>query len=112
MQGSSTLSLGLDVTSEERDGGVDVKMNTGDVIVLPAGVSHCSKVFSPEYRYLAAYPKEGEKWKLVLRVQVDRVAPEQYNIAGDLKTAQAVPIPSGDPIYGHGKGTLLDLWVA
>lgn len=100
--GSSTLYLGLDVTANtsdnpETENCAEVEVSTGDVIVLPAGVSHCSKDYSPEYRYLAAYPKEGEKYRLVRDIHVKRL--DTYDNSGDIAKAKRVPIPA-DPIFG------------
>lgn len=32
-------------------------LKAGDVIILPAGVSHCSRDFQDDYRYIGVYPK-------------------------------------------------------
>jgi uncharacterized protein YjlB len=55
IQGSSTLLLGVGPNEDERNG-QEVIVNAGDVIILPAGVAHCSKHFQDEYRYVGAYP--------------------------------------------------------
>ena len=107
IQGSSTLVLGLDVAREPDLGAnfVEVYVSVGDVIVIPAGVSHRSKRFDKDYRYLAAYPEEGENWKLVSKLVL---APKKYNNLKYLEMATRVAVPRSDPVYE--KGGLLDIW--
>lgn len=38
------------------DGGQEIHIKAGDVIILPAGVSHCSISADQNYRYVGAYP--------------------------------------------------------
>jgi len=54
-QGSSTLLLGAGPLDKEEDGQI-IHVEKGDVIVLPAGTSHCSKDFKDDYRYVGVYP--------------------------------------------------------
>lgn len=110
IQGSSTLVLGLDVTKDPLDSGAnyaEVTVSVGDVIVIPAGVSHRSKVFDKDYRYLAAYPKEGEKWKLI-SIKQTLLASERYDTLKYQAMATSVAVPNFDPIYE--KGGLLEIW--
>lgn len=113
--GSSTLCLGQDVRLDQlvaaNSNGeqfVVVELVAGDVIVIPAGVAHCSKVYSPTYRYLASYPKEGENWKLVTDKHVNRV--EHYDNLKDVETSRKVLMPSADPVFGLDRGGLCDIW--
>ena len=55
-QGSSTLLLGVGPV-EDATNGQEVSVKAGDVIILPAGMSHCSKSFQDGYRYIGVYPK-------------------------------------------------------
>lgn len=59
-QGSSTLLVGAGPLDDE-NAGKTIFMKAGDAIVLPAGVSHCSKDFQDEYRYIGVYP-EASGW--------------------------------------------------
>jgi len=54
--GNSTLLLGQG--QGDNDGGIEVKVETGDVIVLPAGTAHACLESSadPAYRYIGVYP--------------------------------------------------------
>lgn len=55
-KGSSKLLLGRGPL-DDPEGGTEVGVKTGDVIVLPAGVAHCSLSSEGEYEYLGLYPK-------------------------------------------------------
>ena len=54
-QGQSTLASGRE-GDESAQGGVEVEVKAGDVIVVPAGVSHRS-LSAENYRYIGVYPK-------------------------------------------------------
>lgn len=115
--GSSTLILGLDVgitPAEITELPTDKKyielvMNVGDVIILPAGVSHCSKTFCEDYRYVAAYPKNGEHYKSVSKLQ-SAVSEGKYDNFSDIEESIKAAFPLGDPIYGKTSGCLIDIW--
>jgi hypothetical protein len=59
IQGESRLVLGRPKPSggEESTGGVEVDVSCGDVVVVPAGVSHRSLTSSGGYRYIGVYPE-------------------------------------------------------
>lgn len=59
VQGESRLVLGRSkpVDGQEGTGGVEVDVSTGDVVVVPAGVSHRSLTSSGGYRYIGVYPE-------------------------------------------------------
>jgi hypothetical protein len=59
IQGESRLVLGRPKPSggEECTGGVEVDVSCGDVVVVPAGVSHRSLTSSGGYRYIGVYPE-------------------------------------------------------
>jgi uncharacterized protein YjlB len=42
---------------KDEKGGIQIPISQGDMIVLPAGTSHCSIESSKEYRYVGVYPK-------------------------------------------------------
>lgn len=89
---------------------VQVDVRVGDVIVIPAGVSHCSKTYSPDYRYLASYPKEGEHWRLIRKMHVERE--EFYDNLKDVEASMKAVLPSADPVYGEVSEGLPDIWRA
>lgn len=55
--GSSRLLLGRGPLDEPSPSDVEVVLGTGDIIVLPAGVSHCSLSSEGDYEYVGLYPK-------------------------------------------------------
>jgi uncharacterized protein YjlB len=54
-RGSSTLLVGVGPLETEALG-QEIYIEAGDVIILPAGVSHCSKESQNHYTYIGAYP--------------------------------------------------------
>jgi uncharacterized protein YjlB len=91
--GNAMLKLG-------GESGENVQVNTGDVIIIPAGVGHRCLSHSQDFTVLGAYPnglspdlnigKEGE------RPQAD-------------KSIAAVPFPATDPLTGK-TGGLNEAW--
>jgi uncharacterized protein YjlB len=82
------------------DSGVEVDVEAGDVVVIPAGVAHKNLGSSGDLLVVGGYPR-GQEWDMNRgqageRPQVDR------NIA-------AVPLPDSDPVEGAG-GTLTEAW--
>jgi len=55
-RGSSTLLFGVGPNEDPADGQT-VHVEAGDVVIIPAGVSHCSADFEDDYFYLGVYPK-------------------------------------------------------
>lgn len=58
-QGSSRLVLGRDRddVDEVGTGWLEVDVGPGDIIVIPAGVSHRSLTSEGDYRYIGVYPE-------------------------------------------------------
>jgi uncharacterized protein YjlB len=56
-QGESTILVGCGTNDTE--GGQQIDVHAGDVIVLPAGTGHCSLQSTGDYRYIGVYPKVG-----------------------------------------------------
>lgn len=55
INGSSTLSLGRSPKDSE-DEGMELDVSEGDVIIMPAGISHCSLDTRDNYRVIGIYP--------------------------------------------------------
>jgi uncharacterized protein YjlB len=91
--GTATLRLG-------GEHGKNVEVQTGDVIVIPAGVAHQNVGSSDDFAVVGAYP-EGRSWDLLRGLPGERPNADR-NIA-------ALPIPNNDPIYGI-KGPLRRIW--
>lgn len=105
LKGSTTYCLGGDVA--ENSSGLEIQVFAGDVLVLPAGVSHYSPHHDDELRYLACYPLNGPKWKLVRKENVARAKGFDYDRV--VAVRDGVPLPPRDPIEGAG-GKLTKEW--
>lgn len=80
--------------------GADLLIQTGDVIVLPAGTGHKNLSSSPDFSVAGAYP--------------DGMRSDQYSESDSLQPEiieriQSVPIPDEDPVTG-GQGPLHQYW--
>ncbi|KAH8883206.1 hypothetical protein GQ53DRAFT_830900 [Thozetella sp. PMI_491] len=99
--GSSELSIGrgpLDDHSAEQL----IRLNKGDVMIIPAGVSHCSSTATEDYRFIVFFPKEDPKW-ISVWCQTDE------DTAENKQRALQVPLPSTDPLEGPN-GYLIREW--
>jgi len=80
--------------------GVVHELQTGDVVIIPAGVAHKNLGSSGDLGVVGAYP-EGQDWDM------------NYGRPGERPRAdgniERVPPPKMDPIYGEG-GPLLEKW--
>ena len=81
-------------------GGVILTARVGDVIVIPAGVSHQNLDQSPDFRVVGAYPN-GQQFDMRYG------EPAEYEKV--INMVQSVPLPSADPVYGED-GPLMELW--
>jgi uncharacterized protein YjlB len=80
--------------------GVDVKIQAGDVVIIPAGGGHPKRSSSSEFAVVGAYPRGQSPDKC--RGKADAVRRAENDI-------QAVPLPEMDPVYGLSGG-LLAMW--
>ncbi len=80
--------------------GVELAVQRGDVVVIPAGVAHKNLGASPDLAIVGAYPG-GRSWDM------------NYGKAGERPQADEniarVPLPEADPVFGRG-GPLQELW--
>lgn len=72
----------------------------GDVVIIPAGVSHERLSASSDFHGVGAYP-EGAR--------VDEQTPDSEELAAARTRAARVPIPSMDPVLGHN-GFIQKMW--
>ena len=83
-------------------GGERLRVEAGDVVVVPAGVAHCNVGQGGGFACVGAYPA-GQHPDLCRDTAKDRDT-ALTNIA-------AVPLPAQDPVHGEG-GPLFDAWSA
>jgi uncharacterized protein YjlB len=80
--------------------GVTLPVETGDVIIIPAGVAHKSLDSTDDFTCIGAYPA-GQEYDMNYGREGERPkADENIN---------ALPMPENDPIYG-GDGPLVKNW--
>lgn len=72
----------------------------GDVIIIPAGVSHCNTGQSKDFRVVGGYPY-GQSWDMMYGQPGERLQGE-HNIS-------QVSLPACDPVFGP-EGILVTLW--
>jgi uncharacterized protein YjlB len=80
------------------EGGHEVRVQAGDVVLLPAGTGHCRLEASDDFLVVGAYPS-GETWD-ICRTAPDEAARERM---------RNVRFPASDPVGGP-KGALLQHW--
>lgn len=78
--------------------GKEVEVGEGDVLVLPAGVGHCSMRMDKHCLAVGAYPP-GQDWDMC-KTMADKAALERIS---------NLPAPESDPVEGK-QGILLDMW--
>lgn len=91
----------MDVVLFGREG-VKVRVEAGDVIVMPAGVSHIMVGQSPDNMMIGGYP-EGRDWD---NVQEDHLTEETRRHAA--KRIMMLPIPARDPVTGEAMHEWID----
>ena len=83
--------------------GRDLSVAAGDLVVIPAGLSHCNHDQTPDLLIVGAYPAGSPAPDL-----------HQESPAAQAKAAPmiaAVPLPEADPLHG-ASGPLTRLWGA
>ncbi|KAI9704056.1 MAG: hypothetical protein M1820_005678 [Bogoriella megaspora] len=96
LKGSSKLRLGRAPSELEEHDDVIVPVSAGDVIVIPAGVSHywLESSDEPPYEYVGLYPEGSPHWDMNLCKASEEETAEKAAVAS------SVPIPTHDPVYG------------
>lgn len=80
--------------------GVEVRIEEGDVVVIPAGVAHKNLGQSGDFRVVGAYPR-GQRWDMNYGNKGERPA-------ADNNIAEVAP-PDTDPVFGED-GPLVAKW--
>jgi len=78
-----------------------VSVETGDVIILPAGVGHYSVDNTLQYQFVGGYPN-GADWNLKFSLKKE----DSHSILAEIAN---IPMPEKDPVFGFD-GPLLDYW--
>jgi uncharacterized protein YjlB len=74
------------------DSGIQLQLVQGDVLVIPAGVSHKNIGSSADFKCIGAYP-EGKEFDINLGKEGER--------PGTDKNISKIPVPKTDPLYGE-----------
>ena len=80
--------------------GVDLEIDSGDMVVLPAGTGHKRLISTIDFHVIGVYPK-GQSWDMNYGYEDERPK-ALFNIKN-------VPFPLSDPLYGK-KGPLMKQW--
>ena len=75
-------------------GGTSIRVEAGDVIVMPAGVSHCMVGHSDDIMMVGGYP-DGRDWD---NMQEEHLTDDTFRAAA--KRIMMLPIPARDPVTG------------
>ena len=84
------------------ENGERVRVEAGDVVVMPAGVSHEMTGRSDDAMVVGGYP-DGRDWD---NIQEAFISPEEYRAAA--KRIMMLPIPERDPVTGEPLHEWLD----
>jgi uncharacterized protein YjlB len=82
------------------EGGTEIEVSVGDVVVIPAGIAHCLVQERDGFLVVGAYAG-GRQW--------DILRPRAASLGAALERIANVPLPDNDPVSGAG-GVLLRLW--
>lgn len=83
------------------EGGQEIIVAPGDILILPAGTGHCCIEHSDDFLVVGAYPLNQESY------DIQRADPE--TLAASQARIVRVPLPQADPLSGSG-GALVRLW--
>lgn len=81
--------------------GETIEVETGDAVVIPAGVGHRNAGSSGDFRVIGAYPRGQESYDLRTGEEGER--PEV------IENIRAVPLPDVDPFFGEN-GPIVARW--
>jgi len=81
--------------------GTEVRVEAGDVVLIPAGVAHQRVLASADFMVVGAYPPGQEEFDTLRGQPGDRPKADE--------TIAKLPLPKTDPVTGKA-GPLLDLW--
>jgi uncharacterized protein YjlB len=93
VRGSATVLLG-------GEGGEEIDLAPGDIVILPAGTGHKRIMSSPDLLIVGAYPP-GQDYEIE--------KPEAGAFDEAVTRIKTVPLPASDPVTGP-EGALTRLW--
>lgn len=79
---------------------LEVDVQAGDMVVLPAGTGHCLLSASDDFKVIGAYPKGQENYDIC--TEKDDIKKKKENI-------RQVALPAADPVSGKN-GPLMEHW--
>lgn len=82
--------------------GQRLKFSAGDVVLMPAGVSHAMVEHSDDVMVVGGYP-DGRDWD---NIQENRITEETRRAAA--KRIMMLPIPVKDPVFGKALQEWID----
>lgn len=85
-------------SDEETSGGVLLSVKAGDVLVIPAGVSHRAMEDSDGFCMVGAYPKGAPSWDM-------NYGRSQEEVKEAASRIEKIPLPSADPFTGSSLWT-------
>lgn len=80
--------------------GADIEIDSGDMVVLPAGTGHKRLMSTMDFHVIGVYP-DGQRWDMNYGYMDERPAA--------LQNIEKVPLPEKDPLYGE-RGPLMKQW--
>jgi len=93
-QGTAKLRFGVS-DKEPTEGAVELDVSPGDVVVIPAGVSHRCVEEEGGFSMVGAYPRGAKQWDM--------------NYGGE-KVDVEQGVPEKDPVLGDSEQGLKGLW--
>lgn len=79
---------------------LEVDLQAGDMVILPAGTGHCLLSASDDFKVIGAYPKGQEDYD---------ICTEKDDMEEKKKNTRQVALPKADPVSGP-KGPLMEHW--
>lgn len=93
--GAAKLRFGN--SDNETEGGLELDVQAGDVLIIPAGVMHRAVTDKDGFCMVGAYPQNSSPWDMNYGRSEEECKDKQ-------KTIQALPDPAKDPFTGK------DIW--